>query len=168
MRRIEQDVLAPRREQLVDYLAGRIADATRRSHDQYRDQLGEYLEHLTDEAVQRTPAGRRLASIPVAGPRAIALMRETVRESGSALIAQLVDDISDPSQRQRLDALINDLLVASSSDGRELNQMVKETLLEILDHIKDQVAVQQWKQDDDEPTDQPKQRFNPDLHNRGA
>ena len=168
MRRIEQDVLAPRREQLVDYLAGRIADATRRSHDQYRDRLGEYLEHLTDEAVQRTPAGRRLASIPVAGPRAIALLRETVRESGSALIAQLVDDISDPSQRQRLDALINDLLVASSSDGRELNQMVKETLLEILDHVKDQVAVQQWKQDDDEPTDQPKQRFNPDLHNRGA
>ena len=45
-------------------LAGRMADATRRSHDQDRDQLSDYLVHLTDEAVNRTAAGRRLAMIP--------------------------------------------------------------------------------------------------------
>ncbi|HAD45059.1 MAG: ion transporter [Alloalcanivorax venustensis] len=148
MHRIEQDVLAPRRAQLVDYVAGRIADATRRSHDQYRDQLSEYLVHVTDEAVQRTPAGRRLAAIPVAGPRAIALLGDTVRDGGTALVAQIVEDISAPANRQRLDALVDNLLVASSGGGEQLNEMVKETLLEILDHVKDQVAVQHWKEED--------------------
>jgi len=148
MQRIEQDVLAPRREQLVDYLAGRIADATRRSHDQYRDQLSDYLLHITDEAVQRTPAGRRLAAIPVAGPRAVALLGDTVRDSGTALVAQLVDDISAPANRQRLDALVDNLLVASSGGGEQLNEMIKQTLLEILDHVKEQVAVQHWKEED--------------------
>ncbi|ASK34024.1 ion transporter [Alloalcanivorax mobilis] len=148
MHRIEREVLAPRRAQLVDYLAGRIADATRRSHDQYRDQLSDYLVHLTDEAVNRTAAGRRLAMIPVAGPRAIALLGETVRDSGTALVEQLVEDISDPAYRERLDTLIDNVLSASSGDSGKLNEMVKQTLLEILDHVKAQVAVQHWKSEE--------------------
>ena len=94
------------------------------------------------------PAGRRLAAIPVAGPRAIALLGDTVRDGGTALVAQIVEDISAPANRQRLDALVDNLLVASSGGGEQLNEMVKETLLEILDHVKDQVAVQHWKEED--------------------
>ncbi|MBF1801561.1 ion transporter [Alloalcanivorax profundimaris] len=150
MHRIERDVLAPRREQLVDYLAGRIADATRRSHDQYRDRLSEYLVYLTDEAVHRTAAGRRLAAIPVAGPRAIDLLGDTVRDGGSALVDQLVEDVSSPANRPRLDALIDDLLSASHGGTEQLNEMVKQTLLEILDHVKAQVAVQHWKEEEPE------------------
>ncbi|MBM7333368.1 MAG: ion transporter [Alcanivorax sp.] len=149
MHRIEREVLAPRREQLVDYLAGRIAAATHRSHDQYRDRLGEYLVYLTDEAVQRTAAGRRLAQMPVAGPRAIALLGDTVRDSGTALVDQLVEDISSPANRPRLDALIDDIISASGGGGEQLNEMVKQTLLEILDHVKAQVAVQHWKEEED-------------------
>jgi hypothetical protein len=147
MHRIEQDVLAPRRQELVNYLAGRIADATRRSHDQYRDALSDYLFHLTDEAVTRTAAGRRLAAIPVAGPRAIALLGETVRDAGTALVAQLVEDISDPAYRPRLDALIDTVLTASGGDNAEVSEMIRQTLLEVLEHVKQQVAVQHWKND---------------------
>jgi DNA-binding transcriptional ArsR family regulator len=84
----------------------------------------------------------------VAGPRAIALLGDTVRDGGTALVAQIVEDISAPANRQRLDALVDNLLVASSGGGEQLNEMVKETLLEILDHVKDQVAVQHWKEED--------------------
>lgn len=149
MQRIEEDVLTPRRQQLVGYVAGRVADATQRSHDQYRDRLSEYLVHLTDEAVQRTPAGRRLAAIPVAGPRAVALLGDTVRDGGTALVAQLVEDVSDPAYRQRLNRLIDNLLVASSGDGEQLNEMVKQTLLEVLEQVKEQVAVQRWKEEEE-------------------
>lgn len=155
MHRIEQDVLAPRRQELVNYLAGRIADATRRSHDQYRDSLSDYLFHLTDEAVTRTAAGRRLAAIPVAGPRAIALLGETVRDAGTALVAQLVEDISDPAYRPRLDALIDTVLTASGGDNAEVSEMIRQTLLEVLEHVKQQVAVQHWKHDGRTTTNPP-------------
>ncbi|MCE7521738.1 ion transporter [Alloalcanivorax xenomutans] len=149
MHRIEQDVLLPRRDELVDYLGGRIADATRRSHDQYRDQLGDYLNHLTNEAVNRTPAGRRLAAIPVAGPRAVALLGETVRDAGDALVEQLVEDISAPANRERLDRLINDLInTATSGQQQQLNTLIRETLLDILEEVKAQIAVQHWKHEE--------------------
>lgn len=162
MHDIEQEVLAPRRAQLVDYLAGRVADAARRSHDLHRDQFANYLLHLTDEAITRTAAGRRLAAIPVAGPRAIALLGESVRDTGSALIDQLVEDISAPAHRERLNALVDSVLTAPSGGGTQLNEMLKETLLEILDHVKAQVAVQRWKQDDEQTTDPAHTPLDPD------
>lgn len=154
MQRVEVEVLAPRRGQLVDYVAGRIADIARLSHDQYRDRLSDYLVYVTDEAVKRTSAGRRLAAIPVAGPRAIALLGETVRDTGTAIVDQLVEDIASPANRAELDALVDDLLRATR-DGHDvtdsrLNTMIRETLLEILDHVQDQVAIQHWKQDDND------------------
>lgn len=149
MQRIENEVLAPRREELVGYLSGRVAETVRRGHHQYREKLSEYLVYATDEAVRRTAAGRRLAAVPVAGPRALSLLGDTVRDTGTAIVDQVIDDIASPANREHLHGLVDDLLIASGGDRHSLNSLVRETLLEILDHVQDQVAVQHWKEDQD-------------------
>ena len=145
LHRIESQVLAPRKEQLVSFVATRIANATQKSHGQYRDQLAEYFSHLTDESLVRTQAGRRLAAIPVAGPRAIALLGDAVRETGSAFVDQLVDDLASPANRPQLEQLLHDLIDAAGGEGEQLDALVRDTLLDILEQVKNQVAVQQWK-----------------------
>lgn len=145
LHRIESQVLAPRKEQLVSFAAARIANATQKSHGQYRDQLAEYFSHLTDESLVRTQAGRRLAAIPVAGPRAIALLGDAVRETGSAFVDQLVDDLASPANRPQLEQLLHDLLNAAGGEGEQLDALVRDTLLDVLEQVKNQVAVQQWK-----------------------
>ncbi|MGB1921956.1 MAG: hypothetical protein ACPHM2_01920, partial [Alcanivorax sp.] len=125
--------------------ATRIADATQKSHGQYRDQLAEYFAHLTDESLTRTQAGKRLAAIPVAGPRAIALLGEAVRETGTAFVDQLVDDLASPANRQQLEQLLHDLIGAAKGEGEQLDQLIRDTLMDVLEQVKAQIAVQQWK-----------------------
>ncbi|MED5388018.1 MAG: ion transporter [Pseudomonadota bacterium] len=148
LHRIEAQVLAPRQDKLVSFIANRIAEATQKSHAQYRDQLAEYFAHLTDESLVRTQAGRRLAAIPVAGPRAIALLGDAVRETGSAFVDQLVDDLASPANRPQLEQLLHDVIGAAKGEGEQLDLLIRETLLDVLDQVKSQVAVQQWKQEE--------------------
>ncbi len=145
LHRIEHQVLAPRQERLVRFVADRIAAATRKTHSEYRDELAGYFAHLTDEAITRTQAGRRLAAIPVAGPRAIALLGDAVRETGSAFVDQLVEDLASPANRPQLEQLLHDVLGAARGEGEQLDELLRDTLLDILEQIKQQVAVQQWK-----------------------
>ena len=144
--RIESEVLEPRRAELVDFIVNRVVDVLARTHRDWRDGLGDYLSRLTDEALARTPSGARLAAIPVAGPRALALLGDTVRELGVALTDQLVDDLTNPENRETLDALVDGILRHAAGDRHELDRLLRETLLDILDQVKIQVAVQQWKQ----------------------
>lgn len=150
--RIEQDVLAPREKALVHFLADRITAATQLTHDQYREPLARYLSHLTDEALTRTQAGQRLVAIPIAGPRALALLGDAVRETGTALVDQFVDDLSSPTNRVHLEQFIHDIIKASQGDAPQLNALLRETLLEILEQVKHQIAVQQWKASEQDAT----------------
>lgn len=143
--RIQTEVLAPRRPELVDFAASRLVEIIARTHSQWRQGLGDYLSQLTDDAVARTPSGARLAAIPVAGPRALALLGDTVRELGVALTDQLVDDLTDPANRVTLDKLIDGIVGNIVGDRRELDLLIRDTLLDVLDQIKAQVAVQTWK-----------------------
>ena len=148
--RIESEVLVPRRHELVDFVASRLVDIVARTHGQWRQGLGDYLSQLTDDAVARTPSGARLAAIPVAGPRALALLGDTVRELGVALTDQLVEDLTDPANRDTLDDLIDGILRHAAGDREQLDQLIRDTLLDVLDQVKAQVAVQQWKVDAEE------------------
>jgi hypothetical protein len=117
-----------------------------RTHSEWRDGLGGYLSQLTDDAVARTPSGARLAAIPVAGPRALALLGDTVRELGVALTDQLVEDLTNPTNRDTLDSLIDGVIRHAAGDRDQIDRLIRETLIDILDQVKAQVAVQQWKQ----------------------
>ncbi|KAF0808981.1 hypothetical protein A167_02191 [Alcanivorax sp. S71-1-4] len=153
LNRIERDVLTPRKPALVDFLAGRIISAAQSTHGDYRDRLGSYLSHLTDEALSRTRSGARLAAIPVAGPRAVAMLGESVREVGVALVDQMIEDISHPDHREYLDQLISDLISHTShGTAGELNLLVRETLIDVLDQVKQQVSVKHWKLDEQQIT----------------
>ena len=151
--RIERDVLAPRKPALVDFLAGRIIHAAQSTHGDYRDRLGSYLSHLTDEALGRTRSGARLAAIPVAGPRAVAMLGESVREVGMALVDQVIDDLSHPDHREYLDQLIGDLIThASHGTEGDLDVLVRETLIDVLEQVKQQVSIKHWKLDEQQIT----------------
>jgi hypothetical protein len=143
--RIESEVLAPRRDELVDFIASRLVGIIARTHSEWREGLGGYLSQLTDDAVARTPSGARLAAIPVAGPRALALLGDTVRELGVALTDQLVEDLTNPANRDTLDSLIDGVIRHAAGDRDQLDRLIRETLIDILDQVKAQVAVQNWK-----------------------
>lgn len=149
LHRIQEQVLQPRKSVLVEFIADRLTGAAEQTHRQYRDALGRYLSRLTDEGLARTRSGALLAAIPVAGPRTLQLLGDTVRELGVALVDQLVEDLTVPAHRTQLDNLIADLLSHANVEGNtQVDTLLRELLIEILEQVKIQVAVQHWKMTD--------------------
>ncbi|MGB2337131.1 MAG: ion transporter, partial [Alcanivorax sp.] len=70
---------------------------------------------------------------------------DAVRETGSAFVDQLVDDLASPANRPQLEQLLHDLIDAAGGEGEQLDALVRDTLLDVLEQVKNQVAVQQWK-----------------------
>lgn len=143
--RIQSEVLAPRREDLVDYLAERIIQTARLTHQQYRQPLSEYLSQLIDRSVKNSRNGAKLAAIPIAGPKAVALLGDATQDVTLALLDQIIRDLENPENRADVDVLLNQLLDNISGERHRLADILRTTLLETIEQIKTEVAVQQWK-----------------------
>lgn len=144
--RVQREVLQPRAKQLVDYIAERVITVIEASHERYRDDLGNYLVEFTEQALKNTRSGSKLAALPVVGPRVVMLVSETVRELGSALVEQLISDLTQAENRAKLDEVLITLFEDAAIETEQINQLVSDTLLDILEQIKAEVAKQQWKQ----------------------
>ena len=143
--RIEHDVLVPRKEALIDFVATTLIDAADRSHQRWREALGHYIARLTREALSQTSVGGTLAAIPGAGPRLLATLSSQTEEIGLAFADQLIADLRNPAHRQTLDEVLESIIIRAGGDRRVLDQLVRDTLLDLLDQVKKQVAVQQWR-----------------------
>lgn len=142
---IQRNVLAPRKQMLVDMLLDTLGNTASSSHAQWRQPLGNYLANFTDEAITRTSSGNLLSAIPVAGPRAISLLGNTVRELGLALSDQLVADLNNPAKRPALEETLLEMLNSNNlPSDPDLDAMIRQALLDIIEEIKAQVAIKHW------------------------
>ncbi len=143
--RIEREVLAPRKQELVDFAVTTLIDVAARSHQRWRTPLGHYLAELTRAALADTRIGARINAIPGAGARLMAALSDQTEEIGLAFADQLIEDLTDPENRPTLDAVLEGILVRAGGDRQVLDSLIRDTLLDLLDQVKAQVAVQQWR-----------------------
>lgn len=144
--RIETQVLAPRKEELIDLVLQRIGQIGLATQQQWRAPLGQYLAHLAEETVPRTDAGKALNAMPVVGPRIVTLVGQAIEEVGLALTDQLVEDLNNPANRVHLDNLVDSIIEHAIGDRDELNRVTKSLLLDTLEEVKAEVAIKQWQQ----------------------
>jgi len=147
VRRIEKEVLAPRKHELVDFAATTLIDVAARSHQRWREPLGAYLAQLTRTALADTRIGARINAIPGAGTRLMAALSDQTEEIGLAFADQLIEDLTEPDNRPTLDAVLEGILVRAGGDRNVLDSLIRDTLVDLLDQVKAQVAVQQWRLD---------------------
>ena len=145
IRRIENEVLAPRKDELVDFAVTTIINAAERSHRRWRHTLGGYIAHLTRESLTHTPLGSRLRAIPGAGPKLFDTFSSQAEEIGLAFADQLIADLQNPEHRETLDAVLESILIRAGGDRQVLDKLIQDTLLDLLEQIKQQIAVKQWK-----------------------
>lgn len=143
--RIERDVLLPRKQQLVDFAVTTLIDVAARSHQRWRDPLGAYLATLTRTALTDTRIGAGINAIPGAGSRLMAALSDQTEEIGLAFADQLIEDLTNPANRATLDSVLESLLIHVGGDRTVLDGLIRETLLDLLEQVKSQIAVQQWR-----------------------
>lgn len=143
--RIGREVLAPRRDELLDWLAGRLqhtTDATWRANSKVLDA---YLNRVIAESLDASDEIRRLGHLPVVGPALSDALDAAVSDIARSIVDHVARDLSAPANHARLRDALGTALDAMLADDERVNRLVREALLESLDIIKQQVGVQQWK-----------------------
>jgi hypothetical protein len=136
---IQQEVLSPRKAALLDMVSHQLAVSVIAAHQQHRTDLETYLGRLTDEVLEQSMAGRQLRALPFAGR----LLRQQVQQLGLALVDALVDDLSAPENQTHINQVLDSLL--QTEGDKPLTPLVQDILYGAIEQIKRQIAVQQWK-----------------------
>lgn len=143
--RLTDEVLLPRRDVIVSWLAGLLTETSAEAYNEHRERLATYLHERTREAIASNPELARITHrVPIVGS---ALERELQTIVGGLLV-QLTDDLlTDLGQRGNL--AINDvaggLFDTVTRSHPEMGDAVGGILLDSLELIKAQMAVQHWK-----------------------
>lgn len=139
--RIIRAVAGPHRDALAAELTQRVQGIL--TNQELRDQAREFLDTNLEQAVESAAALRRL---PLPDP----LLRALVTTIGQAVFDSFADTLaatlSSVEGRETLEAIIVEAIdgvVEELTEG-ELETLVREISLDVIDHVKEAVAVRKW------------------------
>lgn len=146
--RVTGEILMPQRGIIVPWLADLLADTTAHAHALHRDRLGNYLDATLHQSLEHNPDWQRLRRrLLFAGPA----VQDELQRVVAGLLADTLDQILiDFGRRgnvavQDVAAGLFDTVIAPH---QERDAAIRQILLDAIELIKEQVRVQQWKNEE--------------------
>ncbi|HCT39683.1 MAG TPA: hypothetical protein DF427_00585 [Moraxellaceae bacterium] len=143
--RLTEEVLRPRRDVIVPWLAGLLTETSAFAYGEHRERLAVYLHERSREAIANNPDLSHITQrLPFVGS---ALERELQTIVGDLLV-QITDDVLTDLGSQGNEAVADiagGLFDTLTQPHTAMGDAVSGIVLDSLELIKAQVAVQQWK-----------------------
>jgi len=150
MDRIQREVLAPQRENLIEALTHRLQEAAAVTYGSRQEDFQEYLDGVIAKAVDRNREISTIAALPGFGRPAARLLENAISDIVFNVVDQMVADVASLENDHviaEVTARSSDALLSPKYDQR-LNQLARSVVLQSLDVIKDHVKIRTWKYDD--------------------
>lgn len=144
--RIQQEVLLPRRELLVDFLSSRITRYAREGYMPKQQELRAYLNARVISAMNRNRDLGRIRELPVFGSWASGTLDRAVGDITAEVIEQILEDLSSPNNHDFVGDVVDVLLTHRERDDAQTNDDLIQGVIETLELVKDQVAVKRWQE----------------------
>ncbi|WP_227875769.1 ion transporter [Kushneria konosiri] len=144
-RRVTDEVLLPRKQQLVDDVAHRIQRILGESYAEHREDINDWVSGLVHRAITENPTVRSLQRLPL-GAQMVEAMDEAMADVASRLIREAVIGIRSPDFRSLIEELANRTIDRSVPVSASDYQALEQVLVEVLDVLKSEVKVQRWKE----------------------
>ncbi|GAA5171900.1 MULTISPECIES: hypothetical protein [Halomonadaceae] len=143
--RLSDEVLAPRKEQLVDEIAQRLEAGLNDIYTDNRALIARYISALVGRTLQESPEIQRLQRLPM-GRQLSEAMDQTLSDLAGRLIHEAVGGLRSPEFSQLLrratDSGMDILMVADTRSER----ITEQVLIETLELLKEQIATKRWQQ----------------------
>lgn len=153
-RRLVDAILRPRRDVIVPWLASRLGQGLRQSLEPRRDEIGRYVRNTVHKGLNDSEELQNVSQIPMVGSYLEARLEKAISEIVHNIVMQIaadLDGIEDDHYLQQLSGMLFDALL---EPHEAMGLAMRDTLLDSLEMIKQQVAVQQWKRSDAGPVAQ--------------
>ncbi len=149
--RVIRDVLLPKQHILATWLAKRVGDITLKTFEKNEHVIRRVLDEALEKSIRNNKEVARLKYIPGAGNLITEILNDSVRDVTFNSIKESIVAFSDPQNNA---GLINDashftmeaLLDEHDDDDQSLDDLVTEISVDILEIVKDEVKIQQWKE----------------------
>ena len=144
--RIQQEVLLPRRDLLVDFLSSRIARYAQEGYLPKQHELRAYLNARVISAMNRNSDLGRIRELPVFGSWASGTLDRAVGDITAEVIEQILEDLASPSNHDFVEDLVDVFLTRHERESSQANESVIQGVIETLELVKDQVAIKRWQE----------------------
>lgn len=146
--RLTEEVLFPRREIIVTWLASRLTETSAHAYDEHRERLSLYLEQRTRQAIaSNTDLARITHRLPIVG----ATLERELQTIVSGLLVQITDDLlTDLGQpgNEAVNDIAAGLFDTFTRTHPEMGEALSGILMDSLELVKTQVSVQHWKRNE--------------------
>lgn len=143
-RRLADEVVAPRKEQLVAEIAERLEAGLDGIYTDNRALIARYVSALVGRTLQESPEIQRLHRLPM-GRQFTGAMDQALSDLASRLIHEAVGGLRSPEFSQLLrraaDSGMDILLVTD----RRSERITEQVLIETLELLKEQIATKRWQ-----------------------
>lgn len=144
--RVVQEVIQPRKDQLISTISSRVETTLREVHDVSRAEIRDYIGAVVGQTINNSSLTHNVHKVPMLG----ALMAKTVDEAVTDIVCTVLQDAVESLGSREYEALVRRIvdhlfatvLDADTVDASELSQVI----VQILDLVKERVLVQRWKE----------------------
>lgn len=146
--RLVGSVIAPRRDVIVNWFASGLGKVSRHSLETHERELSAYLTATVDRAfAENTEVQRLRRSIPVVGSKIEEELRLIVSGLLFDILNRILSDLGSEDNAALTD-VSGALFDTLTAPEEPMNEAIRGILLDAMELIKAQVAIQQWKVED--------------------
>lgn len=144
--RVLQEIIQPRRQQLVNVISQRIEAAVTKAYGDNRDEIQGYVSKLVNRAVSDNVAIAGVERVPMLGAAVTRSLEWAIRDAVNSVLDEAVtgleSDEFDDMVQHIADSVLAQLLETQASVSPDIN----EAIVEVVELLKEQVRVQRWKE----------------------
>jgi hypothetical protein len=144
--RVMTQVIAPRREELGQWLGNQMTDLIEHSYLKRQQDVALYIRRLVQEGIKDNSEVSNLTKIPAVGYLLKDTLEKTIAEITHGALEQLALDLHGDGSTGLIHEASEVLFRNLSEPGGPLSQLLKGLMLDLLEVIKAEVRVQKWKE----------------------
>lgn len=145
-RRIVDEVVLARRDELVEQLGRRVEEILRSHYDINRQGIHDYVERRIGHAVEHSEDVDRLSKIPVFGGYASRVLERSVTQIVQAVIDGAAEDMESVENRKVIEEIVGAAIDVTLDQGDEFHRVTNRMLIDALEIVKERVRVQRWRE----------------------
>lgn len=145
--KIVKEVIIPRKEVLVNFIAHRVQQVTKDQYSANKDDLRESIRVAVSAAIQQNQNIRILEQVPMVGKAASAALQQSVYDITFQTINNIFEKMATDESRIVIEKIADGIIEAIliEEEDANLQSTFNDMIIQSLDLVKEQVQVQQWK-----------------------
>lgn len=143
-RRIANEVVAPRKQQLVQEITQRLETSLSGVYSDNRALIARYISALVGRTMHESHEIQRLRRLPFGGQLANA-MDQTLSDIAGKLVQEAVAGLRSPEFSSLLERLADSGFDALVETDTRSERITEQVLVDVLEILKEQVATKRWQ-----------------------